>query len=412
MSTLRDEADMNQKPHNNTPAETGTALHAALISGLGGILPTLSSIAGAVAANPADVDFITLGHVAAMALYYLLAFILCLGLQERRLRESFIMGIAAPAIVINLISGASSTSGTSQSTDVVFYLNPISSAYAAPTEKKALPSSSTFLTDFKRGLGFNVELEDTKKQLEDKIEIIADQKTLLENISSPELLSLKPKIVTLISDECEPTTNVNVDDTPTSLPHTPNEGQTNQLPVQHNQDFFSDRLNDDEYFNALFGDALRQNSSILGDIINLQQLEHELKINGFDQFASQLFTLKEMLVLDLPLSGLSSEFIKNAFLADLTLLNAMDIAPDPSIFTNILIEQSQLMQNTTLDSPTSSIDIVMLIRSRTVFSRALYTFRISPSGQRYSGVQIRLSRRERLKSLFHLYKDKYRYHLK
>jgi exonuclease III len=176
--------------------ETGNIVHSAAIGGLGGILPTLSSIAGSAAANPNKIDIISLGHLTSMFLYFIVGFILCYGMRERRLKESFLLGIAAPAIIMNLVSGATSSE---KPQNLTFNLGIIPVAHAQVTpNQESVPSK--FMTDFKRGLGFNVELESMRREYQKK------EKELNQSIE--EVKSLEAKITSLKEnlqhDENEP----------------------------------------------------------------------------------------------------------------------------------------------------------------------------------------------------------------
>lgn len=122
-------------------------LVAGLLAGLGGMLPNLCRIAGAESASLAR-ELVSGPYWLATGIYFLIAFILCIGFQERRIREAFVLGIAAPALITSF---ASSRNGPTQPLKLAG-LTPVASVFAAEQEE----NSSVFWREFKRGLGFRV----------------------------------------------------------------------------------------------------------------------------------------------------------------------------------------------------------------------------------------------------------------
>lgn len=136
---------------------------AVLIAGIGGCLPSLCSLAAA-SSKQESVNIISAGHLVAMTLYFLIGSILCFGVGEKRRREAFLLGIAAPAIIASFLSGSHNYEAPKpldSSKEKVGYFSLINSAYADTREVKNLnvEVTSQFWNDFKRGMGFNVDAE-------------------------------------------------------------------------------------------------------------------------------------------------------------------------------------------------------------------------------------------------------------
>lgn len=173
---------------NNTVVNSdGNILIASLIAGLGGMLPTLCRLASANAANP-ETFILSPGYLSAIGLYFVIGSIVCVGFQETRRREAFTLGIAAPAIISSVLTGASGDSyvNAAKHAGVSF----ISSAYAETSastndiqEKSVL---SSFWKDFKNGLGIIVapkisdaiksDLENCLDDADVKATLYADEK--------------------------------------------------------------------------------------------------------------------------------------------------------------------------------------------------------------------------------------------
>lgn len=82
---------------------------------LGGMCPTLAKLAGSYTANPVQ-DMPALGVYIGIGLFAILGGIVALGFGTQELRAAIVAGIAAPAIVTNVISGVSDKNPQSQQT--------------------------------------------------------------------------------------------------------------------------------------------------------------------------------------------------------------------------------------------------------------------------------------------------------
>lgn len=130
-------------------------LIACIMAGLGGCLPSLCNIAAA-SSKQEDVSFLSAGQLAAMTCYFIIALILCIGFGERRRKEAFILGIAAPAVIAGYLNGSHETPAPNV---MVGSFSLFSTAYAEAPHDPVSKSSDVFWIDFKRGLGFNVDAE-------------------------------------------------------------------------------------------------------------------------------------------------------------------------------------------------------------------------------------------------------------
>lgn len=130
-------------------------LVACIMAGLGGCLPSLCNIAAA-SSKQEDVSFLSAGQLTAMTCYFIIALILCIGFGERRRKEAFILGIAAPAIIASYLNGSHEAPAPNVT---IGGFSLFSTAYAETPHDPVSKSSDVFWIDFKRGLGFNVDAE-------------------------------------------------------------------------------------------------------------------------------------------------------------------------------------------------------------------------------------------------------------
>ena len=163
-----------------------------LIAGIGGILPTISRIGASLASNP-EQPLPGLGLVLSMVCFFLLGAFLCIGLQEKRVRDAFILGIAAPAIISNIVSGIQDGNAPSVDSDPTkssigslelpkFNFSLIGLAHA--DESRDLSIQSSFTEDFLWGLGFQrntraihtevTRLQERRQQLVEKEKAISE----------------------------------------------------------------------------------------------------------------------------------------------------------------------------------------------------------------------------------------------
>lgn len=80
------------------------SIQLAIIAGFGGTLPTLSKLASTYVAAPLT-PMPELGMYLGLLLFFIIGVILCLGFGISENREALLVGIAAPAIITNVISG-------------------------------------------------------------------------------------------------------------------------------------------------------------------------------------------------------------------------------------------------------------------------------------------------------------------
>lgn len=201
------------------------------IAGFGGILPSLCKLASASATSP-HVHVIALGHIVALAMYFVISAILCFGMNERRRKEAFILGIAAPAIIASFASGMHQKPNTAAPSEGTFNFSFISSAYAGEEPKGKDATESGFWQDFKRGIGFQVEtgsLQESISELESEYDILRnrhelaiDQMTIIEFekdslASEIRQYKLYDDQISNITKTCESLLDENSSDSPTSL---------------------------------------------------------------------------------------------------------------------------------------------------------------------------------------------------
>jgi hypothetical protein len=82
-----------------------------IAAGIGGTLPTLCRLAAAYSVNP-DQAAPAIGSYIAVGLFFVIGMAVAFGFDESQLRKAFALGIAGPAIVTSIFSGASQTHGT------------------------------------------------------------------------------------------------------------------------------------------------------------------------------------------------------------------------------------------------------------------------------------------------------------
>lgn len=203
--------DTNSQKDNLETSQTV----AALMAGLGGSLPTLCKIAAA-SSSTGIVAVFTAGHISAIGLYFVISLILCLGLAEKRRREAFILGIAAPAIISSFLSGISERGNHPINFSTISLISP-AYAQASPTDP-IQHENDTFWTDFKRGIGVNVDkditgakLEEAYKEihsLESKIITLKKRdKELLKNLKLKSKPDRKPRKLQIKQKKCPDSTN-------------------------------------------------------------------------------------------------------------------------------------------------------------------------------------------------------------
>jgi hypothetical protein len=124
----------------------------ACFAGIGGMLPTICRVAAASVADT-NVAFFTGGHLAAMLVYFALSLMLCVALQEKRWVEAVILGIALPALLTNVLAGATSSHVPASTTAVNVLPIAVARADATPAPATTAPG---FWTDLKRGLGYSI----------------------------------------------------------------------------------------------------------------------------------------------------------------------------------------------------------------------------------------------------------------
>lgn len=88
-------------------------LEAVCYGALGGMCPTLAKLAGSFSANP-DQDMPALGVYIGVGLFAILGAIVALGFGTREVKAAIVAGIAAPAIVTNVISGVADNNSQNQ----------------------------------------------------------------------------------------------------------------------------------------------------------------------------------------------------------------------------------------------------------------------------------------------------------
>lgn len=76
-----------------------------IIAGLGGTMPTICRLAGVYVANP-KTELPEGGMYLGLALFFIIGAILSYAFSETNLRQAFVIGVCAPAIITNIVSGA------------------------------------------------------------------------------------------------------------------------------------------------------------------------------------------------------------------------------------------------------------------------------------------------------------------
>jgi hypothetical protein len=141
---------------------------ACLMAGIGGALPTLCNMAAVC--NSQGVRVIDwYGAICGIGLYSLIGLCLCAGFGEKRRREAFVLGIAAPAVIASFLNGATVvTTPKNQMAAVakneISYLSLFNNAYAEGPAHSEVQPQSTFWISFRRSLGFNVDAENLQVQ--------------------------------------------------------------------------------------------------------------------------------------------------------------------------------------------------------------------------------------------------------
>ena len=134
-------------------------LVAGMYAAIGGTLPSLCRIAP-TGLREDPLSIISLGHLVAILFYALLGFLLCVGLRERKFRQAFVLGVAAPGVITNLLAGLpakESVQDPNLNVNVAFF----SQAYASEG-KKEIVLAGGFFDDLRYGLGFKVEKGEPK----------------------------------------------------------------------------------------------------------------------------------------------------------------------------------------------------------------------------------------------------------
>lgn len=186
---------------NQTVNKENSQVIACLMAGLGGSLPTLCKLAAA-STNSENVIILSPGHLSAMGLYFLIALILCAGLAEKRRKEAFILGIAAPAIIASILSGASYSDADQIKVSAI---SIISSAYAQDSLNRIGANEENeieFWIDFKRGMGFPVAAEIAHRKLKiahknlnikvDQVNLLQSEIKMLEQHAEESIVQNKP----------------------------------------------------------------------------------------------------------------------------------------------------------------------------------------------------------------------------
>lgn len=127
---------------------------AAVYAAAGGALPTLCRLAPIGFDGNVEALF-RFGHLVALLIYSLIGFIVCLGFRERKYRQAFILGIAAPGLITNILAGSGAAAQQSSASTVNVSIFSIAHADVAPKESSG---GSEFWLDLKRGLGFSIPI--------------------------------------------------------------------------------------------------------------------------------------------------------------------------------------------------------------------------------------------------------------
>ncbi|MBW7472330.1 hypothetical protein [Marinobacter sp. F4218] len=127
---------------------------AALYAGVGGALPTLCRLAPMGIEQSVEA-ILKLGHIVAIGIYAFIGFLVCLGLRERKYRQAFVLGIAAPGLITNILAGTGDRVSHDLSLLPEFSFFSVAHAEVSDDSKG---SEQGFWVDLKRGLGFPVPI--------------------------------------------------------------------------------------------------------------------------------------------------------------------------------------------------------------------------------------------------------------
>ncbi|MQX37114.1 hypothetical protein [Roseospira navarrensis] len=86
---------------------------ACTMAAIGGMLPTLSRIAGTYVSNPGN-PLPEIGLLVGLAIFALIGIVLCIAFRQTELRQALIVGISAPGIVTNIVGGLSDGQGRAE----------------------------------------------------------------------------------------------------------------------------------------------------------------------------------------------------------------------------------------------------------------------------------------------------------
>ena len=81
-----------------------------IFAAFGGMLPTFSHLAATYTTQP-DTPLPTLGVVFGLGLFSIISVVLCVAFNQTELRQALVMGIAAPGIITNILSGVNTANG-------------------------------------------------------------------------------------------------------------------------------------------------------------------------------------------------------------------------------------------------------------------------------------------------------------
>lgn len=76
-----------------------------LMAGIGGMIPTLCKLASSFSVNP-NQPLPEYGLYIGLSLFFIIGTVLAYAFQEENLKQAFILGICAPAIITSIVSGA------------------------------------------------------------------------------------------------------------------------------------------------------------------------------------------------------------------------------------------------------------------------------------------------------------------
>lgn len=85
-----------------------TALECLLVAGIGGTMPTLSKFGASLVADPNQV-LPAVGFYIGLFIFFIIGSVMSYAFAERNLKQAFLAGIAAPAIIASTISGVTDT---------------------------------------------------------------------------------------------------------------------------------------------------------------------------------------------------------------------------------------------------------------------------------------------------------------